>query len=110
MRFLFDQNLSRHLKHLLQALYPDALHVQDIGLDSIPDINVWEHAESENLVIVTKDSDFVEMSLRLGHPPKVIWLNIGNSSTADAASLLRGSQDEIRAFCDDETRSLLTLP
>ena len=70
MRLLFDQNLSRRLKERLQDLYPDSLHVQDIGLESNPDINVWEYAASHNLIVVTKDSDFVELSARLGHPPK----------------------------------------
>ena len=110
MRLLFDQNLSRHLKQLLQDLYPDSLHVQDIGLDSNSDVDVWEHAGSENLIIVTKDFDFVELSERLGHPPKVIRLSLGNAPTASVTSLLRDSHEEIRAFCDDETRSLLTLP
>lgn len=109
MRFLFDQNLSRRLKQLLQDIYPDSIHVQDIGLDSNPDIHVWEHAESENLVIVTKDSDFVELSERLGHPPKVIRLSLGNATTASVVSLLRNSQGEIRAFYDDNNRSLLVL-
>ena len=55
----YSQNLSR--RQLLQDLYPDSLHIQDIGLDSTPDIDVWGHAGSENLVIVTKDFDFVEL-------------------------------------------------
>ena len=109
MRFLFDQNLSRRLKQLLQDLYPDSLHVQDIGLDANPDINVWEHAGSENLVIVTKDFDFVELSERLGHPPKVIRLSLGNAPTESVVSLLRNRQGEIRAFYDNENRSLLVL-
>ncbi len=110
MRLLFDQNLSRHLTQRLQDLYPESLHVQDIGLETNPDINVWEYAASQSLVIVTKDSDFVELSVRLGHPPKVIRLRLGNAPTAYVASLLRNSHDEIRAFYDDENVSILILP
>lgn len=110
MRLLFDQNLSRYLKRRLVDLYPDSLHVQDIGLESNPDLIVWGHAASQDLVIVTKDADFVELSLRLGHPPKVIWLRIGNAPTASVASLLRSSHGDIRAFCEDENKSLLVLP
>ena len=110
MRLLFDQNLSRRLKERLQDLYPDSLHVQDIGLESNPDINVWEYAASHNLIVVTKDSDFVELSARLGHPPKVIRLSVGNASTASVASLLRNSRDEIRAFWHNEQSALLVLP
>ena len=111
MRLLFDQNLSRHLNRLLEDLYPDSLHLRDIKLESGPDNLVWEHAKSNALVIVTKDSDFVQLSARLGHPPKVIWLRLGNVSTRDVASLLRHRYEDISFFCqDDEDTSLLTLP
>ena len=33
--------------------------------------------------IVSKDSDFREGSFAEGHPPKVIWLAVGNAGTAE---------------------------
>ena len=110
MRLLFDQNLSLRLKPLLEDLYPDSLHVLDIGLESEHDNLVWEHAKSSAFVIVTKDSDFVQMSSRLGHPPKVIWLRLGNVSTREVASLLRYRNADISSFLIDDGNSLLVLP
>lgn len=110
MRLLFDQNLSRHLNRLLVDMYPHSLHVRDVSLESGHDNLIWEHARANSLVIVTKDSDFVQLSATLGHPPKVIWVRLGNVSTRDVASLLRHRYEDISAFCRDEDTSLLTLP
>jgi len=30
--------------------------------------------------VVTKDSDFVDLVLRLGPPPAISWITLGNSS------------------------------
>jgi predicted nuclease of predicted toxin-antitoxin system len=32
----------------------------------------------EGLVIMTKDSDFVDLVCRLGVPPQILWLTCGN--------------------------------
>lgn len=44
MRILFDQNLSPYLRNVLQDLYPESLHVRDVGLESADDIVIWEYA------------------------------------------------------------------
>ena len=110
MRLLFDQNLSRYLKRHLRDLYRDCFHVWDVELNSTPDSVVWEYAKSHGSVFVTKDSDFMRLSATLGHPPKVIWLRLGNSTTADVAALLRNCYDDVLAFCQDDEISLLVLP
>ena len=40
-------------------------------------------------MIVSKDSGFSESSALLGSPPKVIWLRVGNCTTALADPVLR---------------------
>ena len=110
MKLLFDQNLSRHLKQHLQDLYPDSLHVQDIGLESTQDNLVWEYAKSHGLTIVSKDSDFARLSATLGHPPKVVWLQLGNVTTAEVASILHNRYEDVRAFYLDEQSAFLVLP
>jgi predicted nuclease of predicted toxin-antitoxin system len=51
---------------------------------------VWARAAREGFVLVTKDEDFHRMSVLLGPPPKVIWIRLGNCSTAEVARGLRG--------------------
>ena len=38
MRLLFDQNLSPRLKKNLRCLYPESIHLRDVGLESVDDV------------------------------------------------------------------------
>jgi predicted nuclease of predicted toxin-antitoxin system len=50
-----------------------------LGLADAEDEHIFSLArESGNVVIVSKDSDFVEMALRSGPPPKILWVTCGN--------------------------------
>ena len=49
------------------------------------------------------------MKLLFGNPPKVIWLRLGNCSTAQAKNLLRREFGAIQAFRADPDVSLLAL-
>jgi len=60
-------------------------------------------------VIVSKDSDFHQRSLLYGHPPKFIYLRIGNSLTSKIIQILRDNFDTIVQFEASETESILVL-
>lgn len=109
MKLLFDQNLSHRLTSLLNDIFPDSLHVRDIGLKEADDPVVWDYAKEHGFLIVSKDSDFHQRSLVLGYPPKVIWVRLGNCSTADVQQLLRHYEDEIKMFNDDSEVTFLNL-
>jgi len=109
VKLLFDQNLSHKLVPRLADVYPDSVHVRDVGLDESPDDSVWEYAKSNDLVIVSKDSDFHQRSLLDGHPPKIVWLRLGNTTTAAIEQLLRARSREIADFVSDEEASFLAL-
>lgn len=85
MRLLLDQNLSHRVKRSLESAYPDIAHVRDFGLERADDSAVWAFAKVQGFAIVSKDSDFHQRSLVFGHPPKVVWLRLGNCSTAEIA-------------------------
>ena len=40
----------------------------------------FDAAKKANAVLISKDSDFVELVMRHGTPPKLIWLTCGNVS------------------------------
>jgi predicted nuclease of predicted toxin-antitoxin system len=109
MRLLFDQNLSPRLVGRLGDRYPDSVHVQFIGLGSTPDRDVWEYARQHDLVIVTRDADFGELSLLLGFPPKVIWIRRGNCSTGEIERILRLNEGLIRDLEADADAGILAL-
>ena len=88
MKLLFDENLSPRLVSLLTHEYAGSEHVRNVGLAAAADPVVWSFAAAQGFVIATKDSDFKHRALLFGHPPKVVWLRLGNCSTAAAAALL----------------------
>jgi predicted nuclease of predicted toxin-antitoxin system len=109
VKLLFDQNLSHKLVRRLADLFPDCVHVRDVGLKAVGDPLVWEYAKNNGLMIVSKDSDFHQRSFLYGFPPKVIWVRLGNCSTADVERVLRINVDTIKAFCEDKYASFLSL-
>jgi predicted nuclease of predicted toxin-antitoxin system len=106
---LFDQNISVRLIQRLADLFPGATHVTRVGLDRASDQQVWEFAKEHDYAIVTKDSDFNDLSTLYGSPPKVIWLRIGNSSTEQIESMLRKQSIAIHDFIAHAPSSILEI-
>ncbi len=109
MKLLFDQNLSPRLVEHLSDLYPGSEHVYRVGLDRASDAVLWDYARHNAFTLVTQDADFSEMSGLRGHPPKVIWIRLGNCSTAQIESILRKNQPAIAFLDQDPTTHILTL-
>jgi predicted nuclease of predicted toxin-antitoxin system len=109
VRLLFDQNLSSRLVWRLEDLFPDASHVALVDLERASDGDVWQYARDNDCIIVTKDSDFRDLSVLHGFPPRVVWLRIGNCSTTEIERLLRRSHATISAFVSESSTGLLTL-
>ncbi len=42
MKLLFDENLSPKLSNRLSDLFPDSLHVRDVGMKATTDPIVWD--------------------------------------------------------------------
>jgi predicted nuclease of predicted toxin-antitoxin system len=55
MKLLFDENLSPQLVRLLHDLFPNSIHVRDVGLKAADDPVVWKYAQDNGLIICTKD-------------------------------------------------------
>ena len=109
MKLLFDQNLSPRLVEAIADLFPGSAHVQSLGLDRTPDAPLWDFARDNGFVIVTKDVDFSDRSVLLGHPPKVVWVRLGNCTTSEIESALRSHHRQIEAFEEDEGLGVLAV-
>jgi predicted nuclease of predicted toxin-antitoxin system len=109
VKLLYDENLSRRLLHLLGDLYPGSEHAVSAGLESEDDRTVWAYASEHDLTIVSKDWDFLELSTVRGHPPKVVWLRLGNCSVQQVANVLRDRHLDLLRFQQDATAALLVL-
>ena len=110
MKLLFDENLSPKLPRRIADLFPDSLHVRDIGMKATDDPLVWDYAKTNDFMIVSKDADMHDLSLVFGNPPKVIWLRLGNCSTNQVELLLRQDCGVIKLFNENDEVSLLVLP
>jgi predicted nuclease of predicted toxin-antitoxin system len=86
VKLLFDANLSHKLARNLADLFPDSVHVSDLGASDLP-----------------------QLALVKGHPPKVIWIRLGNCTTGQIESLLRWRIDAIREFVADPDLAVLSL-
>jgi predicted nuclease of predicted toxin-antitoxin system len=106
---LFDHNLSVRLVAQLADLFPDARHVAQLGLERATDEQIWSYAATHGCTIVTKDSDFSDLSVLRGTPPQVIWLRLGNCTTAEIEALLRRHGDTIRTFLASQSAGTLVV-
>ncbi len=78
-------------------------------METADDLSIWKYARQNGFVIVTKDSDFHELSLLYGIPPKVIWLKCGNRPKSYILNLLLDNQAAIEAFINDDRTVCLEL-
>ena len=109
MKLLLDENLSDQIIQRIIDLYPDSEHVKTLMLINTDDGVIWEYAKANDFVIVSKDADFHQRSLLYGHPPKFIYLRIGNSHTLKVVQILRDNFDTITQFEARELESILVL-
>lgn len=109
MKLLLDENLSDRIIPRIIDVYPGSEHVKPLALTKTDDVVIWEYAKVNDYVIVSKDSDFYQRSLLLGHPPKFIYLRVGNCPTSRIVQILRDSIDIIAQFEVSEAQSILVL-
>jgi predicted nuclease of predicted toxin-antitoxin system len=109
VKLLFDQNVSPDLIRRLNDLFPESSHVFHLDLHEADDVVVWTYAREHGFIVVSKDTDFSELSMIRGFPPKLLWLRIGNCRTADVEDLIRSNHRFIVQLVDDEERGILVL-
>ena len=93
----------------LASSFPGSAHVRDVGMKGKSDHQIWTFAADNGFAIATKDDDFRGLSLLRGSPPKVIWLVVGNTSTAEIRRILLAHANAIESFICEPTTALLTL-
>ncbi len=73
-KYLIDVNLPYYF-----SLWKgeEFIHLKDIN-ETWTDSQVWDYSKTNNLTIITKDSDFSNRILMSEPPPKVIHIKFGN--------------------------------
>ena len=109
MRLLFDEQLSERLPELLRDVFPNSLHVRQLGATGASDLAVWSLAMEHSCVLVTKDQDFHRLSILRGAPPKVVWIRQGNRPIEAVAAVLRHHYKAIHDFVEQDEATFLAL-
>lgn len=109
MKLLFDHNLSPRLVSRLADLFPESVHVYTLAMDQADDRELWAYAQNNRFTIVTRDSDYNELLVLKGFPPKVIWIRRGNCSTTEIETILRSHFSDIQDLETSSDLGILTL-
>lgn len=109
MKLLLDANISWKLCSLLTPHFGECTHVNKTSLP-VPaaDTRIWNYARENGCIIVTQDSDFLNLLQAKGYPPKIILLRTGNISTQEAERILLQAKSSIEEL-DQKDLGLLEI-
>jgi predicted nuclease of predicted toxin-antitoxin system len=79
VKFLVDANLPPAFARWLASEGHEAQHVSDLGMEAMPDREMWNRARMLGACIVTKDEDFVLLQALDRAGPAIVWIRIGNA-------------------------------
>jgi predicted nuclease of predicted toxin-antitoxin system len=78
----------------------ECLPVRDLNLQRASDPEIFAAARHANVVIMTKDADFVELLEQQGPPPQVVLVTCGNTSNARLRRLVQTAWPTILAMLE----------
>ncbi|HDR51420.1 MAG TPA: hypothetical protein ENN90_07340 [Mariniphaga anaerophila] len=88
MKFLADENLEYSIISFLRERDIDVIAVRDI-LKGVPDAEIINYAFQNNLIIITSDKDFGELTFRLRKPNHgIVLMRIAEDIPEEKADLL----------------------
>jgi predicted nuclease of predicted toxin-antitoxin system len=82
LRFLVDAQLPPGLARRLSSAGHDAVHLYEILPPETKDVDVAGEANRRGAILVSKDEDFVDLSRRGILTAPLLWLRLGNMTTA----------------------------
>ncbi len=109
MKLLFDQNISPRIVKRVEAAFPNSKQVRHCGLEDAGDFEIFTYAKTHGFAIVTFDSDYVDLHIVKGFPPKIIWLRTGNLTTKFISELLLNRILLIYRFLDSPDEGLFEI-
>ncbi|CAN5397710.1 hypothetical protein BH10ACI3_BH10ACI3_27470 [soil metagenome] len=90
-KFLIDVNLPYHFSLWKGGEYT---HQKDLD-DEWTDTQIWNYARTNDLTIVSKDSDFSTRVIFHQPPPKVILIRLGNLKMREFYAAMNAIWDEV---------------
>ena len=106
MKIWLDAHLSPKLcRWLGETFGAEVEAARDLGLLRADDPVIFEAARAAGVdIVMSKDRDFAGLVERLGPPPRVIWLTVGNSSNRNLRRVLLATMnDALELLAQGET-------
>jgi len=91
--FLVDVNLPKYFSFFNDNRFT---FVTDINLQ-MSDTEIWNYALKNELIILTKDTDFYNRFLVSENAPKIIYFQLGNSSLKQLHQYFNDNWDKIQS-------------
>lgn len=89
MKIWVDAQLSPVIAQWLSSTYGvEAVAVRDLRLREARDRDIFFSAREAKAIILTKDSDMVDLVTQLGSPPQILWVTCGNTSNTKLKAIL----------------------
>ncbi len=76
-----------------------------MNLENKTNLEIWNFAKQNGYTIVTFDADFYDLVSLYGHPPKIVWLRLGNASTQKLIEVIQSHASIISSFLSDSIYS-----
>lgn len=109
MKLLLDQNISFRLVSKIKDVFPNVEQVRKLGLEDSSDEEIWRFCKENGYTIVTFDSDFYDLSVVWGQPPKIVWIRTGNLIIGEIERLLRTHAQNIERFIGQSELACLEI-
>ena len=102
MTIWLDANLDPALTTWIGSEFDVTVrHVRELTLQRLPDSELFDAARRLRVIlIVTKDSDFIDLVVRNGPPPQILRLTCGNLATPAVRVLLKQQFPEARRLLE----------
>lgn len=93
MTIWIDAQLSPFIALYINNTFPymHAVSLRSLGLNFANDQDIFEKAKAANVIVMSKDYDFVKLLRQNGPPPKLIWITSGNTSNAAMCNILNNT-------------------
>ncbi len=109
MKFLIDAHLPLSLKQVFTANGHECIHTLDLELQNkTPDQEINKISVEQQLIVITKDSDFYDSFLLKKQPYKLILVKLGNTSKSDLIQFFIDRFEEIIEIISKESILILS--
>jgi predicted nuclease of predicted toxin-antitoxin system len=100
VKFIIDAQLPRRLAIRLVERGHDAAHTLDLpDGNRTKDSELWERADAEQAVVVTKDADFIINRTLHGHPLRLLVIATGNIANDELMRIIEANLAGIEKVC-----------